>query len=100
MKKILLVCSAGMSTSMLMNVMRKYAAEINYDCSVDAKPVGTVETTGKDADIILLGPQIRFNLSKVQKMFPDKPVEAIDPALYGAMNGEAIINHIKEVIGE
>lgn len=100
MKKILLVCSAGMSTSMLMNAMRKYAASINYDVQVEAKPVGTVAESGKDADIILLGPQIRFNLAKVQKIFPDKKVEAIDPQTYGAMNGQKVIDHVKELIGE
>lgn len=33
---------------------------------------------GQNADIILLGPQVRFNLDKVKQMHPGKPVEAID----------------------
>lgn len=100
MKKIVLVCAAGMSTSLLMKKMEQYAASINYDVQISAHPVGSVAETGKDADIILLGPQIRYNLSKVKGIFPSKPVEAMDIQAYGSMDGKKIIEHVKTVIGE
>ena len=49
MRKVLLICAAGMSTSLLMNKMREYAASIDYDVTVDAQPVGTVATLATDA---------------------------------------------------
>ena len=97
MRKVLLICAAGMSTSLLMNKMREYAASIDYDVTVDAQPVGTVADTGQDADVILLGPQIRF---KVKGMCPDKPVEAMDIQAYGTMNGQKIIDRVKEILGD
>lgn len=100
MRKVLLICAAGMSTSLLMNKMREYAESIHYDVQVDAHPVGSVAETGQDADVILLGPQIRFNLGKVQGMYPDKPVEAMDIQAYGTMNGQKIINRVKEILGD
>lgn len=100
MRKVLLVCAAGMSTSLLMNKMREYAASVNYDMEVDAQPVSTVDENGKDADVILLGPQIRFNLNKVKGLFPDKPVEAIDIHAYGTMNGEKVVNQVKGILGD
>lgn len=100
MKNVLLVCNAGMSTSLLMNKMREYADSIGYEISVEAHPVSTVGETGKNADVILLGPQIRFNLNKVKGMFPDKPVEAMDIQAYGTMNGQKIVEHVKQLLGD
>ena len=50
--------------------------------------------------MILLGPQIRFNLAKVKGMYPDKPVEAMDIQAYGTMNGQKIIDRVKEILGD
>ncbi len=100
MRKVLLVCAAGMSTSLLMNKMREYATSIGYDIEVDAHPVSTVTEHGAEADVILLGPQIRFNLNKVKTLFPEKPVEAIDIQAYGTMNGEKVVTHVKDLLGD
>ena len=47
----------------------------------------------EDADVILLGPQVRFELKKVSGLFPDKPVEVIDMKDYGMMNGQKVLEH-------
>ena len=39
MKKILLMCNAGMSTSMLVSKMREAAEAQGYDCTIEACPV-------------------------------------------------------------
>lgn len=98
MKKIVLVCSAGMSTSLLMNKMREYATSVGYEVIVGAYPIAEVQEQGKDADIILLGPQVRFNLRKVQEQFPNKPVEAINIQDYGTMNGENIVKYVMQIL--
>lgn len=100
MKNIVLICAAGMSASLLVNKMKKYSEEINYDANINAYPMSEVDEYGKDADIILLGPQVRFNLDKVKEAFPEKPVEVIDMMDYGMMNGEKVIKNIISVLGE
>ena len=60
MKKIVLLCAAGMSTSMLVQRMRENAAQIGYECQVDAYPISDAKRGASDADIVLLGPQVRF----------------------------------------
>lgn len=100
MRKVLLVCAAGMSTSLLMNKMRDYAASINYEMEVEAHPVSSVEDKGPEADVILLGPQIRFNLTRVKGLFPDKPVEAIDIQAYGMMDGQKVVEHVRSLLGD
>lgn len=100
MRKVILVCSAGMSTSLLMTKMRDYASSVGYEMEVSAHPVSEVEEVGASADIILLGPQIRFNLSKVQGLFPGKPVDSIPPTDYGMMNGENIVKLVQKILGD
>ena len=95
---ILLVCSAGMSTSLLVTRMLDYAKTKHLEVTIEAHPVGEVENYGKDADVILLGPQVRFQLSNVKRLFPDRAVEVIDMRDYGMMNGEKVLNHVLEII--
>ncbi len=99
MKKIVLACAAGMSTSMLVVNMRKAAEEAGYACEINAYPISDVKDKGADADIVLLGPQVRFQLAKIKGMV-SCPVEAIDATAYGTMNGKAVIAHVREVLGD
>jgi PTS system cellobiose-specific IIB component len=46
---------------------------------------------GAEADLILLGPQIAYTLAEVQKQLPNKPVEVIDSALYGKLDGLGVL---------
>ncbi|MBQ1415917.1 MAG: PTS sugar transporter subunit IIB, partial [Selenomonas sp.] len=39
MRKIILLCSAGMSTSMLVRKMQEAAAADNYECEIAAFPM-------------------------------------------------------------
>ena len=93
MINVLLVCSAGMSTSALVKKMETAAAEQN----IEAKIWAVGETQSKDevlkADIILLGPQVRYIEKKMNAMVNnEKPVMVIDMASYGMMNGAKILN--------
>jgi len=73
----LLVCAAGMSTSLLVNRMKEAAETKEIEFQIEAHPVGQIEKYGEAADVILLGPQVRYELKNVKKMFLDKPVEII-----------------------
>ena len=99
MKKIVLLCSAGMSTGMLVKKMEEAAAEMGYEADIHAWPVAEAERVTKDADIVLLGPQIRFQLNRM-KGIASCPVEAIDMTAYGLMNGGKVMKRVKEVLGE
>ena len=75
------------------------AAEMGYEADIHAWPVAEAERVTKDADIVLLGPQIRFQLNRI-KGIASCPVEAIDMTAYGLMNGEKVMKRVKEVLGE
>lgn len=95
---ILLVCSAGMSTSLLVSRMLDAAKKRGLDIQIEAHPVAETEMYGTQADMILLGPQVRFQLQNIRSLFSEKPVEVIDTRDYGMMNGEKVLNHVLEVL--
>lgn len=99
MKKILLVCNAGMSTSMLVAKMKKAAEAKQMDVSIEAKSLSEAKAEISEVDIVLLGPQIRYELNNVKKIAGNVPVEAIDMRDYGMMNGEKVLAHAMEVMG-
>ncbi|KLV11254.1 MULTISPECIES: PTS sugar transporter subunit IIB [Photobacterium] len=102
MKKILLCCSAGMSTSMLVQKMQKAAQERGLACQIDAHPVSTFEETIQQYDVCLLGPQVRFQLEELRKTagIYGKPVEAIPPMAYGMMKGDEVLDQALSLMTE
>ena len=100
MKNILLVCAAGMSTSLLVNKMNAAAKEKGIEVHIEALPVSECSTVIDKADIVLLGPQVRFQKGQVDKLVNGRiPVEIIDMKLYGTMNGKVILENVIKKIG-
>ncbi|GAB2950559.1 PTS sugar transporter subunit IIB [Hafnia psychrotolerans] len=99
MKHILLMCSAGMSTSIMVKKMTEAAVEINAEVMIKAIPEQQLNDHLAGTDIILLGPQVRFLLDKVQAVAKDIPVRVIDTMDYGTMNGEKILRQALVILG-
>lgn len=92
MKKILLICSAGMSTSLLVTKMQKAATDRGLELDISATGSGTYKDIAETADVILLGPQVRFMLREVSAAIPNKPIEVIDMRAYGKIDGSAVLD--------
>lgn len=99
MKNIVLLCAAGMSTNLLVNKMKEAAANEGFECNINAYSLAEFKNVVPDADIVLLGPQVRFNLKNIKSVFPEKIVECIEMRDYGTMNGAAVIKFAKEKMG-
>lgn len=95
--KILLVCNQGMSTSVLVKNMYKYADE---DTLIEAKPVTEYKDVASKYDVILIGPQIRYQLSEVEAVAKKYGIKAavIDPAAYGMLDGKKALEQAKSLI--
>ncbi|WP_288760373.1 PTS sugar transporter subunit IIB [uncultured Lacticaseibacillus sp.] len=91
-KVIMLACSAGMSTSMLVANMQKAATSDNIDVDIFATASSGIDDAmeEKNPDVLMLGPQVRF-MEKDLKGRLDIPVEVIDIRDYGTMNGEKVL---------
>lgn len=100
MRNIVLLCNMGMSTSLMVNKMKDAAAKQGYDCTIAAYALQRAEEIVPTADILLVGPQIAFEVNRLKTAFPDKKIEAINMMDYGRMDGEKVLNHVKEVLGD
>lgn len=101
MINILLVCSAGMSTSMLVKRMKESADKKGIEANIwSVGDADSVDAT-KKADIVLLGPQVRY-LEKTmnERVKHEIPVSVIDMRVYGSMNGEAALESALQLLEE
>lgn len=97
--KILLVCCAGMSTSMLVLKMEAAAKKKGIDAEIKALPVLDSLKCIKEYDIIMLGPQVRNEIKKIEKVADGQPpVVLIDMRDYGLMNGEKVLDFALKTI--
>lgn len=102
MKKILLCCSSGMSTSLLVNKMRKVAEEHNVPVEINAVGLDRFETEVKEYDVILLGPQVKFKLDEFKPIAEsyNKKIAVIDTKDYGTMDGKKVLSQAIKLIKE
>lgn len=97
---ILLCCNAGMSTSLLVTKMEAYAKEQGMEAKIWAVGAGDINNHFDKADVLLLGPQVRYMLPNLKKVGEEKgiSVEAINPVHYGMCNGEEVVKFAKNLI--
>jgi len=95
MMKIGLFCAAGMSTSMLVEKMKAVAAERGIEAEIAAYPESEMETYVDTLDVALLGPQVKYLLSKGKQICEPKgvPIDVINTIDYGMMNGAKVFDH-------
>ena len=99
MKTILLVCSAGMSTSLLVTKMEAAAKELGEETKIFALPFSDAPRVLEEVDCILLGPQVRFQKTAIEKLAGPIPVDVIDMRDYGTMNGKAVLAKALKMLG-
>jgi cellobiose PTS system EIIB component len=99
MIRIILVCAAGMSTSILVNNMRKCA---DPEDKIKACPMSELERLIEDCDVILVGPQIRFQVELINEMalVYGKKAALMDVKAYGQMDGAKILKQAHDLMND
>ncbi|SFB39277.1 PTS system, cellobiose-specific IIB component [Lentibacillus halodurans] len=92
--KITLLCALGMSTSLLVERMKTAAEKHNIRVEIEAHAVDDIDKQLETADIILLGPQIRYKKNELYKKAEasSTPIDIIDMKAYGATDGEKVLD--------
>lgn len=93
MTKIILCCSAGMSTSLLVTKMQAAAKDQGIETAIQAMSEADVKNHEDEMDVLLLGPQVRFLLKKMKEKYEPQgiPVSVIPTVDYGTMNGPKVL---------
>lgn len=100
MVRIMLCCASGMSTSLLVEKMKKSAKEKGIEVDIWAVGANEVRENADKTDIILLGPQVKYAQKKIEADAPNVPVANIGMREYGMMNGAAVLQQALDIINE
>lgn len=96
MIQVLIVCSWGMSTSLLVESILEAAAQANIVLTVEALSAGEYAEKVEECDVVLIAPQIRHLRKSIEKLAfsVGKPVALIEPFHYATMNGQAVLEQV------
>ncbi|WP_418963903.1 PTS sugar transporter subunit IIB [Cetobacterium sp.] len=102
MKKILLLCSAGMSTSIVVKKMLESAEKRGIEVEIKAVGLEMFQENLDRYDTFLLGPQVKFRRDELNKIAQEvgKKVEVINMMDYGMMKGDKILDFALSLIEE
>lgn len=101
MKKILFVCSGGMSSAIVEKALDVEAKKDGVDLESAAVGSGEAESTIKEQpwDMVLVAPQVKHRFSNF-KQFADEagvPIELIKPQDYSPLGGKNLLSLIKNL---
>jgi PTS system cellobiose-specific IIB component len=99
---ILLVCSAGMSTSLLVTKMEKAAKEQGKEYKIWAVAEADAPKHIPNADVVLIGPQMRFWKSEAEKLAKPYgvPVDVISTVDYGMNDGPKVLGFAEKLVNK
>lgn len=94
MVRIMLCCSAGMSTSMLVRKMVEAAKERELEVDIEAYGVAEFDNQFPHYQVVLLGPQVKYMLKTLSEKAAAQgiPVQPIDPMDYGMQRGDKVLD--------
>ena len=102
MKKIMLCCSAGMSTSLLVKKMIAEAEQRGLPVEINAFGVAEFDRQVGHYQVVLLGPQVKYMQKDLQKQ-ADKygiRVEPINMMDYGMQRGDNVLDFAYGLIAQ
>lgn len=93
MMKILLCCAMGMSTSVVVQAMKKSARAQGKDYKIWATDADSVDEEDDCPDVVLIGPQVGYKLEDLNEYFEGTKtkVAVMDKTQYGNCDGAAIV---------
>ncbi len=97
---ILLCCSGGFSTSLVVSKMKESAKQKGVDCRIWAVGEKDIDENLPKADIVMLAPQIAYRSGDFEMKCrqADKKFVMIGQLDYGRCNGENILTQALEAL--
>ncbi len=101
--KVILVCAAGMSSSLLEAKIHQAAEKAGREMelkAVDSSRIGLWDFENERMDIILVAPQVRFLKRGIAKRAEPLGVivQDIDTVAYGMVDGDKIYEQVLEAL--
>jgi PTS system cellobiose-specific IIB component len=100
--KILIICAAGMSSSLLIDAIEKAGQE--EDLKLEVITYHSMGSTywdfeNRPMDVVMIAPQIRFLKRGIERIASPHgiPVVVIEPTAYGMVDGERLLRQVLSV---
>lgn len=100
--RVLLVCSGGMSSAIMVQALQKEAAKKGLMIEVSAVGAeGFAEEVSKGWDIALIAPQVRHRLSTFERAAAEAkvPCALIPPTSYTPFGSAELLTQIETLLG-
>lgn len=94
MLNIVLFCAYGASSGLLVEKLEAEALARGIEASINAYSVDEASRYVNEADIILLGPQMRMRLADMEQQYPESKFMLIDTLDYGRMRAANILDAV------
>jgi cellobiose PTS system EIIB component len=98
-KNIILCCANGITTTMLKKKMVEAITAKGLNMEVNAYPYMELDKYGDNAEIIFVGPQIRYNYNKIKNTYTNAKVLMVDAQVLAYTDGEKLVNIACEELG-
>ncbi|MBO4401535.1 MAG: hypothetical protein J5809_06785 [Selenomonadaceae bacterium] len=89
--EILFCCTGGLTTGYFAEKLNEASEILARKFEFDAVPAAKVYEVGGDYDIIMIAPQIGYELRKISEQFPDTLVMKIPPKVFAAYDANTLI---------
>ncbi|MGL5721765.1 MAG: PTS sugar transporter subunit IIB [Brevinema sp.] len=100
MEKLVLCCSAGMSTTLFVSRMKKYAKETNLAIDIMEMSLSDIDThTYQSVSAYILAPQLRFQQKKIEER-TNKPVYVISADDYSLIHVQNIFPAVLKMVNK
>ena len=99
-RRIVLLCSACISTNLLVRRMEAEAARLGYPCSISFYPVAEADEAAAFADVMLLAPQTASELGPLKVKYPNVKVALIPREFYGKIDAAGILDFAQKEAGD
>lgn len=96
--KVLLCCTAGMTTSFFAEKLNEAARMADMDYVFSAVSVQEVYANAKDYDVILVAPQVAYEQKRLQRSLSDKPVLNLPTALFAKYDAVGCLEYVKNEV--
>lgn len=98
--RVLLCCSGGLTTSYFANKLNEAIELLGLDIQVSATGYHKVFQEAQDYDVILLAPQVGYQLAECESLLKDKSVRVIPGKIFAKYDVQGAIDLIMEAFNE
>ncbi len=95
--QVLLCCSGGMTTSFFAEKLNNYCQLNHINIEVNATAVYHLPDVYQDYDMILVAPQLRYQVIELSQKYKPAIVQSIDPVVFATYDCPALLNQVENI---